>query len=441
MMHGSKSFRFIVLLSVVLWLQHGAFGEPATPPTPKATVAWSVDNPLSPWNLERNRWAEFTVTVAENSEIPKVRLTRSTISDSDPNRGQAVSLQYFAICTAPVAASCPKQPVPLSGRKTTLWLHVDEAFRVNGTFTGALTVDTEPLSDSKTMSLTIQRTSLSARVWGGIVILIGVIIAWLLTIFGRTRVLRDQALLPALYLRDTVSELKKRSVDAYAKQVADFLPTVKRELDAVINDLESQNLDARSFLPASWPGMSQPPQAGLYQAFLQTESQKTEGLSIIVNEGIDSILPLVPNPLPASLPASMQQLLSDLDHLAQNLPQPAQALRDKLAAAIANYNAIPHAQRLGPIAGIAAASPVTTTSYSVRLELQAITAIFWIVWGVLSTGIGIVVLILPSPGFGTAIDYARCALWGFGLPVAGQAIQQLNIATLNTQLGVTVPRL
>jgi hypothetical protein len=80
------------------------------------------------------------------------------------------------------------------------------------------------------------------------------------------------------------------------------------------------------------------------------------------------------------------------------------------------------------------------SAFHIQMEIQTITLLFWAVWGSLSVLTGFIVLVMPDPGFGTVADYLRCLLWGFGLPVAGQGLQTLTMSSLNTQLGVTLPK-
>ena len=80
------------------------------------------------------------------------------------------------------------------------------------------------------------------------------------------------------------------------------------------------------------------------------------------------------------------------------------------------------------------------SAFHIRVEIQSITLLFWAAWGGLSVITGFIVLVMPAAGFGTVGDYLRCLLWGFGLPVAGQGLQTLTMSSLNTQLGVTLPK-
>ena len=79
----------------------------------------------------------------------------------------------------------------------------------------------------------------------------------------------------------------------------------------------------------------------------------------------------------------------------------------------------------------------TRTVMQVVAELNAFTVLFWITWIIVSTVVGYVVLIASDPGFGGTLDWVRSFLWGFGLPVTGQALQTLSLGSINTQFAIT----
>jgi len=101
----------------------------------------------------------------------------------------------------------------------------------------------------------------------------------------------------------------------------------------------------------------------------------------------------------------------------------------------------PNDPAAGAVAVQAAAAPQREMApFNLLIEMRLIAIVSWIIWSVLTVLIGVMVLIVASPGFGTPMDYFRCALWGFGLPVAGQALLQITPGSLSTRLGITLPR-
>jgi hypothetical protein len=163
-----------------------------------------------------------------------------------------------------------------------------------------------------------------------------------------------------------------------------------------------------------------------------------DNLSVIA-AGIEAAANLERTIPPARLP-DLQTLGQKIDQLSTTLPQPSATLQAQIQTLFDAWNATPQALALGGAQFLAMPGPSPVTAYSLRMEIQTITLLFWTVWGALSVVIGFSVLVMPAPGFGTTADYIRCALWGFGLPVAGQGLQQLTMTSLNTQLAVTLPK-
>ena len=408
---------------------------------PPKSLSWSVEPPVTPWNLGQGRWAEFVVTTAENSTIKSLTLSHSTMIDSDAGRGVQLSIDHFRLCTAKDINKC-NTVLPLeAGKRATLWLTVDDDFAVQGTFKGNLYLDAAPLTEPKTLALTIQQTTPTAKTNGVLTILLGVAVAWFITIFSRGRIARDQALLPIAVLRQKLTALQEtlRSIPA---ALSDSIPIVSKKLADQIKDLETSNLDNLQVLPPTVPGWTQSTtQVSAYQTFMQLRVQIADNLDVLVS-GIETAAGRITPSLPADRLAALKTIVQTIDQLAGTLPQTSDTLRTKIQALFYEWNAQGvRAQGVGGFAeSLALADSPVRSVYSIRMEIQSITMMFWLVWGTLSVLAGSAALVIFSPGFGTAADYIRCLLWGFGLPVAGNGLQQLTMSSLNTQLGVTLPK-
>jgi len=438
-----------------------------------ATLPWKISSPVVPWNLARDRWAEVTVTVAEGAAIKKIKLSQSTVVDTGPNGG--VVLHTTDLCfrlrrddhgeckqsidPAELALQATKDAQPnteddakstgqIKAYKRTVWLEARDGFDSVGTFKGSLFFDSEPFTDTQPIELTVQQTFLRWQALGVAAIIAGVVVAWLITIFARSRIARDQALMPALLLQERLQALQ--AVEAGFPAVLKAKTTLSGSAIAqLIAGLNADALDQQNFLPPTTPGFG--PSATKtteYQAFLTTVSTKAGDLDIIVSEGLKLLAARWTQGMdPADL-AALEQAFSTIDGLSGNLLLDPQTLRTQVVAALTAFNNA-HQNRVNVARAqgvniqaetIQPAAPGQRSFVAVRLEVQTITWLFWLVWGLLSVVIGTTVLILPAPGFGSAIDFVRCSLWGFGLPVAGNSIQNLTMGSLNTQLGVSVAR-
>jgi hypothetical protein len=436
-------------------------GGTTSPSTAKPNLSWTIDPPASTWYLgpSQNRGAEFVVTLSAASNITSLHVTHSTILDSDTGRGVSLPAQRFHICISPStpADECAqslndalKKQLSSSTEtldktqspaiRITLWLVVDEDIVPNGIFTGNVFIDTEPFTDTKTLQLTIQHTTPTAKTLGVIGILVGVIVAWVVTVFARSRINRDQALLPVAVLEQKLEAISQ-DLGSIPKALQDFVPDTQKALTAVVADLKTSNLDNLQLLPPSLPAISpSTTQAAALQAFLQAKSQVVDNLDVIVT-GIKAAGELAVSSLPAARLETLKTLVSSIDQLSASLPQSSDSLRTKIQTQFNTWNAAPQAQGANGAPQLLAmpdGSPLN--ALHIRMEIQSITLLFWAAWGVLSVIAGFIILVMPAAGFGTVADYLRCSLWGFGLPVAGQGLQTLTMSSLNTQLGVTLPK-
>jgi hypothetical protein len=422
-----------------------------------SSLLWSLDPPTTTWNLTHNHAIEFVVTVAGNPSIQSLGITHSTVADSDSSRGVTLPAKDFRICPSLETSfdACngvlepPKQQTAAGAAgeqhppfKNTLWIKIAPGIVPNGVFTGNLTLDTDPATDSKTIALTIQHTSSTAKLKGVALLVGGVVVAWFVTVFARSRINRDQALLPVVLLKQRLRGLRSR-LNAIPSTFEGDLTLTPSRIAAVDQELTSESLDAHQLLPPRIPGWTQAPatQATAYQTFMQLASQTIEDLDVIVT-GLENAASFLPSTPPDHL-RQLHTLMANIDALSGTLPQIVDSLRSQVKALINSFGGVvaPRAlefavQRLSPSQG----STSELTPVRINFQIETITLLYWAVWGALSVIVGFTVLVQPVPGFGAFGDYVRCCLWGFGLPVAGQGLQQLTMSSVNTQLGVNFPK-
>jgi hypothetical protein len=156
-----------------------------------ASIQWQLGSVVSPWNLTTDGWTELPVTVVAGSSIKEIDLTQSTLVDAGSPGGRVLHANSICLSREPTASSVGSctQTFPLQNAKgedgsspttkQTIWLSVkkhigsnrgageDKGFNSTGVFTGSLFFDTEPHTDTKSISLTIQQTS-CGRQWLGV---------------------------------------------------------------------------------------------------------------------------------------------------------------------------------------------------------------------------------------------------------------------------------
>jgi hypothetical protein len=407
-----------------------------------ATIKWTVEPPVTPWNLGQGRWTDFTVTTADRG-LTSIVLKHSTYLDGRPGRGARIPLDQFYLCPERTTdmTKCSKEG-KLAGTTSTFWLTIDPRFDKAGTYTGNLEIDTAPHTDIKSISPAINQTDFSSQIAGFLLIVAGVTAAWLVLAFGRGSYARNQALLPAVLLRERAASLVLE-LKNLPGPLNGSAPNTNRDLVQVMGKLTESYLDGQQYLPPKVPSAfgGATIQAAGYQTFLQTQSQMVDDLEAIVNQGI---LRAAQKWSPAILAGDLTlllQLIGNLDNLATTLPQPLNTVQTSIANLLASWHPTVVAQAAGAADyTISPGAPKGKTSFQILLQIEAISIMFWIVWAVLTSLAGLLVLILPNVGFGGAMDFVQCFLWGFGLPVAGQSLQQLTISSINTQLGITLPK-
>lgn len=251
------------------------------------TATLSIEPPVTPWRIsDDERWIDFTVVIGGDG-ARQLRLLRSTLVDSSPGMGWMLPTGNLHLCLAKTTdpKSCPATVSVAAGRAM-LWLAVDRDFDRNGVFVGNLEFDTIPPTETKTIALTVQQTSLKARFLGFALIVIGVAAAWLLLAYGRGRLARDQALLPAALLRQRALDLHGL-LQGVPPKLQDRVGKTSEAIRRAIDALATAQLDAQQFLPSSIP---MPGAAAMrvteYQTFLQTQSRILDKLDVVLHEGV-----------------------------------------------------------------------------------------------------------------------------------------------------------
>jgi hypothetical protein len=416
----------------------------ATDSRDASQIKWSLEPPSTPWNLAQDRWTEFTVTRSDQALISIV-LKHSTYLDGRVGHGSRIPLDRFYLCSERAAdvSNCSKSKA-LQGSISTFWLAIDPQFDQYGTYSGNLEIDTEPHSDIKSISPTINQTDRCAQAIGFLLILAGVTAAWLILTFGKGLYSRNQALLPAVQLRERAASLVL-DLDKIPEPLKESTTAANHKLAGILGHLAELYLDEQQFLPPRVPSSfgTTSVQASAYQSFLQNQSQLIDNLEMIVSQGIVPAAQKWSDKISPGDLALLKTLIGQLSDLANTIPQPPNSLQTNISNLLANWHPTTvTAQTAKAAVAMTIASPrrKEKTSFRILLQLEAITYVFWIVWALLTSLAGLLVLILPNPGFGGGIDYVQCLLWGFGLPVAGQSLQQLSVSSINTQLGITLTK-
>jgi hypothetical protein len=394
------------------------------------------------------RAIELPVTTTGDAGA-NVQLVRSTLIDSRPGKSvPPLSIDHLHLCStkpsgASISASAKTQSEDCAGRvhvpsgMSTIWLQVDDAFRESGVFTGIVQLGAVGATPT-TLSLTIQQSSDQQRALGVLLIAAGVTVAWLVLSFGRGRVLRDQALLPAILLRQRASTLDVELSDL-DPLIQTATPRTHATIAKVASELSDRFLDAQGFLPPDIPSIAgNTTQTAAYQMHLQSVSNMLDGLETIVSVGIQPAASKLPQISSTVDRQALASLIGSIDALADTLPAPSATLVPSIKTLLDQFHTAVSAQSAGRQGlMVTPGQERARTGIQVVAEMRALTGLFWVAWVLISTIVGYMTLIATDPGYGGTVDALKSLLFGFGLPMAGQAFQQLSLGTVATQFGVT----
>lgn len=262
------------------------------------------------------------------------------------------------------------------------------------------------------------------------VILAGLVVQWLRRSADRLALAR-----PAAQLKDQLAELGLAVSETETSSGREF-----RQLGQVIGE-EKKELDGGDrYLPSRWTFWQQADNQTAYQAFLTLHSNRVGSLVVILQglkQAIAEAWPGRPPPELQFVDAAVTQIdglaasdLSNRDAVGASVRDALKTMADQLATAA------------GKVLddGGAEPRPLNYSSERLSYQLALVNAGGFLIFAILTSLIGIYVLIAQDPDFGEPKDLLLCFLWGFGLPTAGQGLANVTAPTLAQSFGVTLTR-
>jgi hypothetical protein len=298
-----------------------------------------------------------------------------------------------------------------------------------------LAIDEKVEMDS--FDLTVLSTSRKAQAVGAGLIALGIALSWFITVFVRQQALRADALLPASQLADVLRNLADQTKRATETSGVP-LPKITARLADLLKRLSLDQLEKAEFIPPRIRIPFRPPRdvSEQYKAFLADLSSHAAAVAFVLKEGINRAIAKLSQP---NARQPVTTTLTELDSVAENVKNVDEA-KAEVSPIISKLQNV-----LAPLPGLAAPAPpgVPPTAPSVvevHVQLQRLSILMWLVWGVLTWLVGYTVLIDSNAGFGIDIDYIKCFLWGVGVQVAGQQVQQLAPTTISTAFSISFPK-
>lgn len=400
--------------------------------------AWSVQGPTSGrWVLKTGQEFDFTVT-AGDQPLRNLALTGSTLQNTET--GVRLGVGRLQLCRVDgssgardSAQKCVAAGEIKAKQSATFALRLDPKAVPAGIYTGSASFAASGGEGLKSLELRVEHTSGGRWLLGALAIALGVVLAWLLTVFLRQWSARGTATFPAARLRDTLKELRTQ-VDSASEITGVKFSGLPRQLEDRDQALEYTALEANG-LPPLIPNPFAAATDGVaaYQKYIDTQALKVTALAVIVRVGVGEALAAWAE---TEEKTPIVKALKSLDVAAATHQDPATAethvrlILDTMHSEISKKLLDDAPSR---------ENRTTPSTHDVQVQLQHISLAAWGLSFVVTVLAGLVVLVVTNYGFGTVMDYMKCVFWGLGLPIAGQQLQQLTPGDVRTSLRVTLP--
>jgi hypothetical protein len=265
-------------------------------------LSYSITNPLPTVDadvsqgsdtifLEKSRETDFTVNL-KGRPLRGLAVCQSGLADANTgNRLGDQDLGMYLVGTDIADNSqVGSQYLTLTAPSTKVHLFVSPRFQDKGVFAGNVAICSASKAAVTSLKLTVNSSSLEAKIAGAILIATGICLYVLVTVVLRQRSRQLAALIPASRLAEALTDLRK-SAELVAKNAEVELPVLLGKEDAahslewLIAQLSLANLKKKGYLPPLLTNPFQPPDPGTeYQTFLQTISSQELNDAIIVRD-------------------------------------------------------------------------------------------------------------------------------------------------------------
>jgi hypothetical protein len=387
-------------------------------------AGWSIAKPPDPWVASTWRpgpdCTAFAVTTRD-AAAGGLKIYSNLVEQSTK---RAITQADLRLCRLgePCAGTKPIDLPP----NTTANLELCTTSAFHGTYHGVVALASQQKPDGDSILQAAQFSSFYAKLTGCLLILAGVYLAWWSKVWSRARIERDQALMPAVFMRSQLAALQETLAQlrpAYRQVPID----VGHAIEALLGELADAVLDGSNFLPPTFPNpYGYTVNAAGYKAYLEARNARIQLLAILVNDGVVAATAEDDGNLTPAQQAQVTTAVQAIDAIAAAAPPPGiDQARPEVAQLVADLHGQLFPVRAMVAADDAAASPPQTAAqeYEVlKLDVVSVSKGIWILYGILTALSGLAVLILNNPGFGVPLDFVFVFFWGFGLPTTVQAL-------------------
>jgi hypothetical protein len=408
---------------------------------PAGSFTWSVQ-PLADWVIWHGllRTDVTTTVVVTTGDVPATNLHIAQSSLKEQSMKTPLGVERLELCDTPTttAPTCGSFAVDARTSRT-LYLRLQPAHRQHGKFTGTLSFAVNERPELQTVNVTLFTSSWIAKLCGGIVMALGIGAAWWITVWARARMTRLQALKLVAALRKSLQDLK-RELQNTLKIPGINLAETEQRLDDIDRTLTEDALDNASRLPPKTPNFlptSTNAETNL-QAYLTSLSAPLAGLTVIIWEGMRKLRERWNDALPQQDKDAIRKALEKLDQAGAVVKTQEEAQK-----AVQDAMKVYETERSKQETARVPAEPLPVPPPSLEhlnWELDTINMMGWFVWGGLTLVAGVALLLIMNLGFGTPMDFIFCFFWGFGLPITGDKLQQLNPGSIASSIGISLPK-
>lgn len=403
---------------------------------PTASSNWTLLSPPDPWVITGWRpgphCAALSV-ITGDSPATELRLKQSSLIEQSTKR--PLGLDVLKLCSDSAAAQCGAFDLPAHSDTPPLYLCVAGRFHGHGNYRGAINLGSQEKPETQSLTLDIDSSSSEAKLVGFLLIVVGVIGAWVTKVYASNRLTRDQELLPLSLLRRRVDGLNSEIAGLAAPYQA-AIPAIERGVAQLLKDLTTEKVDSLHYVHPATPNpfTTLAVDSAGYKSFLSDSDTKVNLLTVLLDEGA---VPAVEMESRAATQANIIKALTKIDGILGQSPIPSEVQ----ARATITQQILPElAKSIVLASGLTSINPTVAAPISfdrLLVEISGISSLVWIVTGLLTALVGVAVLILANPGFGVPLDFLYCVFWGFGIPTVAQ---QLSAGSVTTALGVSVPK-
>jgi len=398
----------------------------------------SVTLPSNPWFIWEGFWearrAKEIVVKTGDSSVTNFRIAQAALLNN-PASWQ-LGANDLELCETPTD-SCGMFSIDARTSRT-LYLRLKLGARDHGTYAGTVGFAVNERPEMESLNITVHASSIWAQLAGGLILGFGVVLAWIVGVWARGRILRLEALKPVALLHESIMALRGELEEAPKVEGVDLKHT-KQALEDIDKSLTTESLDAANRLPSVIPNpfsRSSDSPANLQQ-HLDAQGKRVDALMIVIRDGMKSVWQDWMDTLLDNRKEAIRTALKKLDHVSKDVKDRA-AAEQEVQQRLGEYRAAIVAAGAQGDARPVRISPPSTQS--LIWEIGQIQKWVWIVWGGLTVVGGLAVLILPNMGFGTIYDFIFCFFWGFGLPTTADKLQQIGPSGISSTIGVSLPK-